>query len=105
MREKIVVLVTASSVDEAKNIATTLVTEKLCACVNILPGVTSICSWDGKICDEREVLMIIKTGRNLFGDLEKRVSALHSYDVPEIIALPIKAGSQPYLDWIDQNTR
>ena len=103
MTEYIVVFVTAPE-DEAVTLAKTLVDERLVACVNIVPGLRSIYWWKGKVEDEPEVLCIMKTRGNLFESLRDRVRELHSYEVEEIIALPIVAGNPPYLDWIKENT-
>ncbi|MBI5191033.1 MAG: divalent-cation tolerance protein CutA [Nitrospirae bacterium] len=103
--EKIVVLITAPSEEEAANIAYTLVAEKLAACANIVEGIRSIYSWQGEIHDEPECLMVVKTSAENFDALEARVKELHSYEVPEIIALPILKGSTEYLDWVWENSR
>lgn len=103
--EAVVVYVTAPDEDEAAKIAQTLVAERLAGCVNIVKGVRSIYSWQGKIEDDPEVLMIVKTQRHLFGALKDRVRELHSYTVPEIIALPVVEGSEDYLNWLDEATR
>jgi len=102
--EYIVIFVTAPE-DEAADLAKTLVEERLVACVNIVPGLRSIYWWQGKMEDEAEVLCIMKTRSNLFESLKDRVRELHSYEVEEIIALPIMAGNLPYLDWIKENTQ
>jgi len=104
MTDYIVVYVTAPQ-DEAVDLAKTLVEERLVACVNIVPGLRSIYWWQGKVEDEPEVLCIMKTRSNLFESLRDRVRELHSYEVEEIIALPIVAGNPPYLDWIRENTQ
>jgi periplasmic divalent cation tolerance protein len=98
-----VVLVTTNSEAEAEKLATALVTEKFAACVSVLP-VRSVYTWEGELCKEQEWQLVIKTDLSQFEKLAARVKELHSYDVPEIIALPIVAGSQPYLDWIGENT-
>jgi periplasmic divalent cation tolerance protein len=95
-----VVLVTAGSEEEAEKIARALVEERLAACVNIVPGVRSIYRWRGAVEDDSEVLMVIKSEADILDALEARVRALHSYEVPEILALPIERGSAPYLDWL-----
>jgi periplasmic divalent cation tolerance protein len=100
-----VVLVTCTSRDEAVKIADTLVRERLAACVNIIPGLTSIFSWKGKIERAKETLMVIKTRRAVFEKLRRRIKSLHSYTVPEIIALEIRAGDRAYLKWLDEETR
>jgi len=104
MAEEIVIFVTTSSAEEATNIARTLVDEKLIACANIVPKVRSIFRWQGKICDEAESLMIIKTVAANLEAITSRVKALHSYQVPEIIALPIVGGSAEYLKWVREET-
>lgn len=101
----IVVLVTASSKEEANKIARGLLEEKLAACVNIVEGLESRFWWQGKIDSAKEVLLIIKTRKTLFNKLAKKVKSLHSYTVPEIIAFPIISGSKAYLDWINDCTR
>jgi periplasmic divalent cation tolerance protein len=104
MSEPIVVLITCGSEEEAVKISNALVEERLAACVNLISPVRSIYRWEGKICDEKEWLLIIKTQRIRFDELEKKVKSLHSYSVPEIIALPIIAGSSSYLDWLAEMT-
>lgn len=101
MAEPIVVLVTAGSQEEAGRIAETLVAEMLAACVNLIPGVTSVYRWEGKVQRDREWLLVIKSRQDVLDDLVQRVLLLHSYEVPEIIALPLVGGSQDYLRWID----
>ena len=103
--DAIVVLVTTSSEEEATALGKMLVEHRLVACVNVLPKVKSIFQWDGKISEEEECLMILKTRKPLFKALEKMIIAQHSYDVPEIIALPIVEGSPSYLSWIHDMTR
>jgi len=103
--EFIIVFVTCGSEDEALKIARALVEEKLAACANMVSPLRSIYRWEGKICDEKEWLLVIKTRQSLFEDLAKRVKAIHSYSVPEIIALPIAEGLPAYLTWISENTK
>ncbi|WP_353683310.1 divalent-cation tolerance protein CutA [Thermodesulfovibrio sp. 3907-1M] len=100
-----VVFITASKEEEAVKIAKTLVEEKLAGCVNIIKDIRSIYSWQDKIEDEQEVLMIVKTRSDLFEELEKTVKSLHSYTVPEIIGLKIKKGSESYLNWLSEVTK
>jgi len=100
MSEFIVVLVTASSTEEAERIAETLVREKLAACVNLVGSVTSIYTWEEKVQREAEHLLVIKTSSGNFSAVEERVRQLHSYSTPEIIALPIVDGSPAYLSWL-----
>ena len=94
-----VVLVSAGSLPEAEAIATSLVTSKLAACVNLVP-IQSIYTWQGELHQEQEWQLLIKTDLSQFPTLEAKIRELHSYEVPEIIALPIVAGSKSYLDWI-----
>ena len=101
----IVALMTASSADEAERISAALVEKRLAACCNIVKGVTSIYEWKGKLEKGEECLVIIKTRRELFEKLSSEIRSLHSYEVPEIIALPMIAGFEGYLDWIKSNTQ
>ncbi|MDA8092201.1 MAG: divalent-cation tolerance protein CutA [Nitrospiraceae bacterium] len=102
--ENIVVFITAPDEEMAARIAKALVGETLAACVNIVRGVRSIYSWQGNIEDEAEVLLIAKTKKSLFEKLSRRVKDLHSYQTPEIIALPITAGVPEYIDWLNDVT-
>src|SRR4030043_1126376 len=104
MSDPIVVLFCCGTEDEAVEIAHALVEERLAACVNLISPVRSIYRWEGKIWDEREWMLIIKTQKRRFEELEKRVKSLHSYSVPEIVALPIVEGFAPYLKWLEENT-
>jgi periplasmic divalent cation tolerance protein len=104
MSDFIVVLVTCGSEEEALKIANALVEERLAACANIISSVRSIYRWEGKICDEKEWVLLIKTQRESFEALEKKVKSLHSYSVPEIIGLPILESSEAYLEWIREMT-
>jgi periplasmic divalent cation tolerance protein len=101
---EIVVFITASKEDEAVTIARALVEDRLAGCVNIVRNIRSIYRWQGNIEDDGEVLMIAKTKKKLFKALEKKVKELHSYAVPEIIAFPILAGSNEYLQWLRDAT-
>jgi periplasmic divalent cation tolerance protein len=101
----IFVYITASSMDEANRIADAVVGERLAACANIIPGMTSIYHWKGKVERAQECALILKTRAELFGQLEARVKALHSYDTPCIVALPVTAGSAGYLGWVEEETR
>ena len=102
MTEFIVVFVTVGSPEEGARLARALVEERLAACVNRLGTVRSIYHWQGKIEESGEELLIIKTKRDLFARLRERVQQLHSYSVPEIIALPIVEGSEKYLRWLEE---
>jgi len=100
MSQQLVVLMTAGSQEEAEHLAHALVAEMLAACVNVVPGVISVYRWEGEIQHDQEWLLIAKTEREALDNLVERVQALHSYDVPEIIALPLVGGSEAYLGWI-----
>ena len=102
--ENIIVFITAPNEDEAAKIARVIVEERLAGCVNIVRNMRSIYSWQGKIEDEPEVLMIVKTQSKLFNKLSKRVREIHSYTVPEVIAMPIVKGSRDYLKWLKEVT-
>jgi periplasmic divalent cation tolerance protein len=101
----IIVLVTAKDRRQAKTIAQKLLEQKLIACANIVDGIQSLFSWQGKIDQAKEVLLVLKTKKSVFNRLVKEVKAAHSYQVPEIIALPIVAGNKEYLQWIDANVQ
>jgi periplasmic divalent cation tolerance protein len=100
MENSFVVLVTAPSMDVGRDIARALLDGKLAACVNIVPSITSLYTWEGELCVDEEVLLIIKTTTSAFDALTSAIKSIHPYDVPEIIALPLAAGSRDYLDWI-----
>jgi periplasmic divalent cation tolerance protein len=102
--DAIVVFITAASGEEATRLADMLVGAHLAACVQILPEMESVYRWQGKIERQSEVLLIIKTARVKFADLEREVRALHSYDTPEIVAVPIVMGSAPYLHWLNASS-
>ena len=104
MTEYIIVLITAPNEEESARIGHALIGERLAACVNIIRSVRSIYRWQGRIEDESEVLMVVKTKRTLFERLQGRVKELHTYEVPEIIGLPVIEGSKQYLDWLGQET-
>ena len=103
--EALVVLCTCPDESVADRIARELVGARLAACVNRLPGVRSIYRWKGAVQDEPEVLLAIKTVRSRYEELEMRLKALHPYEVPEIIAVPVLAGAAPYLAWLAEETR
>ena len=105
MSETSIVFVTAGSEEEAARIGQTLVEEHLAACANLVPNIRSIYRWKGKICDEREILIIIKTRTSKFEALQKRVKELHSYEVPEIVSIPLARGLPQYLDWVLEQTQ
>ena len=102
--DPIVVFMTTANGEEATRLAEMLVGAHLAACVQILPEMESVYRWQGKVERQAEVLLIAKTTRGKFDELEREVRALHSYDTPEIIAVPILSGSAPYLEWLNQAT-
>ena len=99
------VLTTAGSREQAESIARELVERKLAACVNVIPGMTSFYRWRGELQREGEVLLVVKSRRGLFDRLAARVRELHSYQVPEIIALPVIVGDEDYLRWLSEATQ
>lgn len=101
MDDHLVALVTAPSSAVARDVARALLDRKLVACVNILPPMTSLYTWEGELCVDEEVLLIIKTAERAMEELTAVVQDLHPYDVAEIIAVPVVSGSKEYLDWVD----
>jgi len=101
---KVVVFVTTSSEEEAEKIASLLLEQRKAACVSVIPRVRSRFWWQGKLDSAQESLLIIKTRAALIPEISDIVKKTHSYTVPEIVALPIVAGNQDYLDWVDQET-
>ncbi len=99
------VYTTTASRDEALRIAHALVAERLAACANILPGVTSVFRWEGSVQEESEVSMILKTRAGLVDLVIERIRSLHGYTCPCVVALPITAGNPAFLDWIASETR
>jgi periplasmic divalent cation tolerance protein len=102
--DAIVVLTTLASVDEAVTLIQALLERRLVACGNILPGVRSLYRWEGKVADEREVIVLMKTRAARLDALEMAFGELHPYKVPELLALPVSAGLHKYLEWIDDET-
>lgn len=94
------VVTTAPDSSVAESLATRIVEERLAACANVVPGVTSIFRWEGEVQRETEVLVVFKTTRAGFADLRDRIVALHPYDVPEVLAFPVSSGSDDYLRWV-----
>jgi periplasmic divalent cation tolerance protein len=98
-----VIICTVPNEETAAKISRTLVTEKLAACCNIIPGLRSIYRWKSEICDDAEYLLVIKTRAEVYERLEKRIQELHPYEVPEILALTVNQGLSNYLKWVDEN--
>jgi periplasmic divalent cation tolerance protein len=100
MSEELVVLVTVPSREQGEAIAGAIVGEALAACVNVVGPIRSIYRWQGEVCRDDEHLLIVKTTAARYDALEARVRAIHPYELPEVIALPIERGSAPYLEWL-----
>lgn len=103
--EFIVIYCTVPSKKEGKEIAKNLVQHHLVACVNIIDKIESVFSWDGELCEEKEALMIIKTKKELFNRVNILIQKLHSYTVPEVIAIPVIEADETYLKWIAHETK
>lgn len=100
----LIALTTTSSRREAMKIGQSVVREKLAACVNVVPGITSVFCWEGRVQKSREVLLILKTTSRKYLALEKAIRSMHSYDVPEIIAVRVDRGFDQYLEWVRKET-
>ncbi len=105
MAGEIIVLITASSNDEAAKVGTALVEDHLAACVNIVSGIRSIFFWEGRVRNEQEALLLCKSRQQLLDRLISRVKELHSYTVPEILVLPVIGGSLDYISWLQNTTK
>lgn len=103
--EYLIVLNTCPGSITAKNIATDLVANKLAACVQVIPGIQSFFRWVGKVDNKEEYLLIIKTTAGCYEEVEKSIKALHPYELPEIVAVPISTGLSGYLKWLDDSTQ
>jgi periplasmic divalent cation tolerance protein len=103
MTNKRLVLTTTTSLEEARKIARALVESRLAACVNIIPKIESVYRWEEKVEEAQEYLLLIKTTADAFPGVRDKIQGLHSYDVPECIALPVDEGSEAYLKWIDDS--
>jgi periplasmic divalent cation tolerance protein len=101
MSECLLVLMTAGSHEEADRLAGALVSGRLAACVNIVPGITSVYRWEGEVHRDQEWLLLAKSHRDALDELVQCVHTIHSYEVPEIVALSLVGGSQAYLSWIE----
>lgn len=102
---KIIIFVTAASTSEASKIGKTLVKERIAACCNIIPGVQSIYWWEEKVCEDAEVMLMIKTTRSAEQKAMETIKSLHSYDIPEMITINMDGGSEKYLKWIDDSVK
>ena len=101
----IIIFITAPTSDKANEIAHALVHERLAACATIIPQITSIYWWEGKLCRDEEVMILAKSQKALFPEIMNRVQSLHSYEVPEIVSIPIVDGLPAYLDWLKTVTK
>lgn len=100
----LVILVTAVNQEEAVRIGKEMVNAKLAACANVIPGIQSIYRWNGKVVQEEEVLLILKSVKQRYRALEKAIKTMHTYEIPEIIALPVKEGFDRYIGWVGRET-
>ena len=105
MTDKIVVLTTCAVESDAERMARALVDGRLAACVNVVPGVRSFYHWKGATESSEEFLLMVKTSRDLFGALRAEMEKLHPYELPELLALPVVAGAEDYLRWLQSNLR
>ena len=103
MSEHVLVLSTVGSAADGERIARALVERRLAACVNLLPGVLSVYRWQGEVRQEQEWLLLVKTREQALPSLRAALVSLHPYELPELVALPISAGHEPYLRWIDDS--
>ncbi|MFQ5701305.1 MAG: divalent-cation tolerance protein CutA [Acidobacteriota bacterium] len=105
MTDKLIILTTIDKEDLAQRIATTLIEERLAACVNLLPLGLSVYRWKGKVCRDREFMLFIKTCAHLFNEVRDTIRAIHPYELPEVIALPIAVGEEKALEWIASSVK
>jgi periplasmic divalent cation tolerance protein len=105
MKDAVVVLITTPTSEAAAEIARALVEEGLAACGNVIPAIRSIYRWEGKVQDDAEALLVIKTERRLVPAVKERLPVLHPYQVPELLVLPVEDGLAPYLEWIAKSVR
>jgi periplasmic divalent cation tolerance protein len=105
MTDALLVFTTLPSADKAAELAKALIEERLAACANLLPAIRSIYRWQGKLQDENEVLVLLKTRAEHLERLKLRILELHPYEVPEVLAVPVEAGYQPYLEWLAGETK
>jgi periplasmic divalent cation tolerance protein len=103
MSDRIVALTTVGTAEDAERIARALVERRLAACVNVVPRVVSIYRWKGEVCRDEERLLVVKTRTEKLEALRDALLALHPYELPELVALPVEAGHGPYLDWLDES--
>jgi len=102
MTDKVIVFSTCASPEEGKRIAKVLVEERLAACVNVISDIVSIYQWQGKVHEGNEAMLVVKSRRDLLSRLQERLASIHSYEVPEAIAIPVVDGLPAYLDWLER---
>ncbi len=102
--DTLVVLTTITDIDKGKQLARQIISNHLAACCNIVPQITSVYYWQNELCEDQECLLVMKTARHRFNELNNYIHAQHPYETPEIIAIPITAGSQEYLSWVMKET-
>ena len=102
MTDKVIVFSTCASPEEAKRIARALVEERLAACVNVISDIVSIYQWQGEVHEGDEVMLVVKSRRDLLSRLQERLASMHSYEVPEAVAIPVVDGLPAYLDWLER---
>nr|WP_217346536.1 divalent-cation tolerance protein CutA [Noviherbaspirillum sp. L7-7A]MBV0880992.1 divalent-cation tolerance protein CutA [Noviherbaspirillum sp. L7-7A] len=105
MEQAMLVLTNMADAASARSLARALVERRLAACVNLVPGVQSVYRWQGEVEEAEEVTLFIKTSADRYDELEQAIRQLHPYTLPEVIAVPVQAGLQPYLNWITRETR
>ena len=103
--DEIVVLITVGTEEEAQRIARALLEQRKAACVNIIPGVSSLFWWKGELDSAQESLLVVKTKKSVLNEVTRLVKEIHSYDIPEVIAVPIVGGNQDYLEWIGEEVK
>ncbi len=103
--EALLMISTAGSEEEAQGIARKLVEDRLAACVNVIPGIKSFFDWEGKLCREKEALILVKTVNNKSKEIINRIKKMHSYEVPEIIFLKVDEGERNYLKWLKKTVK
>lgn len=104
-KKHLIVLNTCPDAETARRIAGALVERRLAACVNIVAGIESVYQWQGKVASDNEYLLVIKSNHDCYAALEQTLQALHPYELPEIVAVPIEIGLPAYLDWINNNSK
>jgi len=105
MKEPVVAMTTTNQIREARSLAEMLVKGRLAACVQIVPKIESVYEWEGKVCDEQEYLLLIKTFEDRIQDIKKAIEEAHSYEVPEFLVVPVLYGADDYVKWMGEGTK